>query len=337
MSNTIFDIASKKVDGKILYITKFGSKLYGTETQNSDTDYKCIFIPNPITMLLGYQTKTIQDNTSDSNSKNTKNDIDFEYKSIQQFLKELKNGDTGAVDIAFSYTNKDAVIYMHPLMNYFFNNIHNFFNIKNMRSFLGYAQGQAQKYSINGERLYILENVKNWLDSRKEILYNTKILDFYEDLLKDCQNETYCMLKRDEHNTYIHLLGSDYMLTNSYRYFSNCIDKKYNSYGERARKVKESFVNNGVSADWKALSHAYRCISEMKELLETKNIIFPLRERKLILDIKLGKINFDDVMNLINKSLDEVNTILANTDIKDTYNKKFSDNFVINMYNKLYL
>lgn len=39
-------------NAKIVYITLFGSKLFGTDNPNSDTDYKGIFIPSKRDVLL---------------------------------------------------------------------------------------------------------------------------------------------------------------------------------------------------------------------------------------------------------------------------------------------
>ena len=36
---------------RVVYVTQYGSKLYGTDNPNSDTDYKGIFIPNLLDAL----------------------------------------------------------------------------------------------------------------------------------------------------------------------------------------------------------------------------------------------------------------------------------------------
>ena len=123
--------------GILVYLSKFGSKLYGTDTPESDEDYKGIYVPYQDMMILNTATHHVSYNTSDSNQKNTKDDIDIELKSVQTFLKELSRGDTGAFDLAFSYTNKDAVVYEDKLyMRYFHNNIHKFFHPQNINTFI---------------------------------------------------------------------------------------------------------------------------------------------------------------------------------------------------------
>jgi len=39
-------------NAKVVYVTIYGSKLFGTDNANSDTDYKGIFIPSKKDVLL---------------------------------------------------------------------------------------------------------------------------------------------------------------------------------------------------------------------------------------------------------------------------------------------
>ena len=58
-------------------------------------------------------------------------------------------------------------------------------------------------------------------------------------------------------------------------------------YGERARLAKEN-----KNIDFKALSHAIRAALQVKEILTTQNLIYPLKDAKLLLDVKLGKLDY---------------------------------------------
>ena len=63
--------------GKLVFLTVFGSHLYGTNTLTSDTDYKGIFIPHKQDLLKNIASHHISYSTGKSDSKNTKDDIDF--------------------------------------------------------------------------------------------------------------------------------------------------------------------------------------------------------------------------------------------------------------------
>jgi len=72
-----------KYNVKILYLVEFGSTLYGTNTPDSDTDYKGIFLPSKESCFLNTQNKHISYTSGKSNSKNGTDDIDFELWSLQ--------------------------------------------------------------------------------------------------------------------------------------------------------------------------------------------------------------------------------------------------------------
>ena len=70
---------------KLLLISKFGSHLYGTNTEKSDHDYKGLYLPNINDMLCGefVKSKTFK---IDDTRKNNDNDLDLELFSLQYFL-----------------------------------------------------------------------------------------------------------------------------------------------------------------------------------------------------------------------------------------------------------
>ena len=50
------------IDVKVIMLCRFGSHLYGTDTPESDTDYKGIFMPTKEMVLLGKIPKSINNN-----------------------------------------------------------------------------------------------------------------------------------------------------------------------------------------------------------------------------------------------------------------------------------
>lgn len=312
-----------------LYVTRFGSKLYGTNTPSSDDDYKVVYLPSKESMLLNDWERSFHFNTNTDNTRNTSEDIDMEFKSLHYFLAEVKRGDTGALDVAYSFTNDFAVIYKDPRMDEFFDNVNKFYDVRNMRSYLGYAQGQALKYSVKGERLFVLEKAVKWLEEHPEYT-GKKTSTFVDDFLKECSYETFCCLSKD--GKYVHLLGADYMLTNDYDYFLKSLRTKRDKYGERARKVMEAFESGSDSADWKALSHAYRCLLQAEELVMTGSLKFPLKCADLVKEVKAGKWKFEDVTKAIDEYLGVVNELLTNPELKSNFDEEFVRQFVLNLY-----
>ena len=66
---------------------KFGSHLYGTNTEDSDADYKGVFLPTKKEILLNNIPKCRNFSTSNGLTKNNPNDLDEEIYSLHYFLK----------------------------------------------------------------------------------------------------------------------------------------------------------------------------------------------------------------------------------------------------------
>ena len=60
----------------------FGSHLYGTNTKDSDKDFKGIELPCTEDILLGKIFRTKKLGTGNDNSKNTKDDLDYDIYSL---------------------------------------------------------------------------------------------------------------------------------------------------------------------------------------------------------------------------------------------------------------
>lgn len=74
-----------------------GSHLYGLNTENSDLDYKGIYLPSLNNYLLQTVQKTIQHSTGSQTSRNTKEDIDSQMFSLNYFIELALRGDTYAI------------------------------------------------------------------------------------------------------------------------------------------------------------------------------------------------------------------------------------------------
>jgi len=67
---------------------KFGSHLYGTVTEDSDQDYKGVFLPTKEQVLLGRIPKSYNYTTkTDKVGKNAPSDVDYEAYSLHYFIE----------------------------------------------------------------------------------------------------------------------------------------------------------------------------------------------------------------------------------------------------------
>lgn len=84
-----------------LFKTPYGSRLYGTNGPNSDTDWKYIFLPPLKDTLLGKQimkTKFMSPNETDKTKQ-----VDEDFIPIQKFAYDFLKGVPYAIEVAFSY------------------------------------------------------------------------------------------------------------------------------------------------------------------------------------------------------------------------------------------
>ena len=84
---------------------KFGSHLYGTNTETSDTDYKGVFLLTLEECLLNKIPKSCNLSTKKGEAKNSSEDIDTEIYSLHKFINLAVEGETVAIDILHAPTN----------------------------------------------------------------------------------------------------------------------------------------------------------------------------------------------------------------------------------------
>lgn len=314
----------------IIFLCKFGSHLYGTFTEDSDQDFKGVFIPtikecilNKIPKSISYKSKKDQKNQI----KNSKDDVDIELYSVQYFLKLLQKGDTGSLDMLHApLNNKDLVIIKTE--HWHFLNIHrNDFYTTNLSAFVGYCRTQAAKYGIKGSRLNAAKSVLDFLDTQDS-----------EIRLEHIWNK----LPSGEHIHKIEVnkeIGSDFSMyqvcgkklqsTVTVQYAYGVILKFYEIYGKRA---KLAAANEGI--DWKAVSHALRCAYEMEQIYTIGDIIFPLKQAEEILKVKKGELDYMSIVSpKIEKIMDKVEKLAKNSTYPSKVNIKKWEQWLIKIYN----
>ncbi len=284
---------------KTIFRTLFGSHLYGTNTPESDKDYKAIFLADPKDILLERAPTQAEQNTKKSSAfKNKASDVDDESISVKKYLEDLLEGQTYTLDMLFA--NKECVLVAEPEFQLIWQNREAFFH-KGLQAFVGYTKAQAAKYGVKGFRMAAVKRTIDWLG----FYVPDYRLDFYDSLLRD--------FALDSKSPYIQVVSIDgakgpepalevcgrkFPFHATVAYTINALAQIYNNYGQRAKQAEN---NQGI--DWKALSHAVRVACEAQELLLTHNITFPRPEADLLLQIKMGVLPFKQVSEIIEEGL----------------------------------
>ena len=307
---------------------KFGSHLYGTNTLNSDLDYKGIFMPSKREIYLGNVPKSLTFNTKTGSGKNTSEDKDEEFYSLHYFLKLAMEGETVALDMLHApfefcefFSVEGKKIWTELVLNK-----HSFYT-KNLKAFLGYCRKQASKYGVKGSRLSDAENVLDFLSVMMINYHNhpeLKMKDIWDGLP---EGENIRKTVDDKGIRMYEVCGRKIQETAYINYAFEIVKKFHDSYGERAKLAKEN-----KNIDWKAVSHAIRVAYEMKEIYEQGTITFPLKEAVLLREVKTGLLDYTtEVAPLLEKLVDEVEILSLASNYPESVNRKFWDDLLVEL------
>lgn len=312
---------------------KFGSHLYGTNTPESDTDFKSVFLPDAEDILLQRVPRSINKQRNKAEGeRNQPGDIDEESFSLQQFLALLAQGQTVALDMLFApetWPTDETGLWT------IIRNNRDKLLTKKSAAFVGYCRTQANKYGIKGSRVAAAKAAAEFFNELMEIgLPSSKLSAFRKDLgllvswHPDHMGIVEQVVNRDGD------IGEFFECCNRKVGFGNTIkeaqavfNRIYDNYGDRARKAQD---NEGV--DWKALSHAVRVGHQALELLRDHNITFPLPNAAHILDIKLGRLPYQVVADEIEQLLVKVEEAEKTSTLPDKVDSGFIDSLVHDHY-----
>lgn len=323
---------------KKLLFTTFGSHVYGTNTPKSDTDLKGIFVPNAKDILLCKAPHNIRQNTKiDKSAKNTSDDIDVEMFAVHNYLFQLMQGQTFALDMLFT----PETFYKEASEEWYYIKQHTkHFIHKNVKPFFGYARQQAAKYGVKGSRVSV---VKAMLDVLRPLPPHSK-LRAHETLLRatammvnsefidrmngrDLVGFQVSTHEKDKGLVYLSVCDRLMPFTNKVIDAIKVLERLDENYGNRARMAAS---NEGI--DWKALSHAVRVGQEAIELLKTGRITFPRQEAETLLKIKLGELPYAQVAEMIEQVFADLLVAEQESTLPEEPNREIADAIILNLY-----
>lgn len=290
----------EKIPNTVL-LCQHGSHLYGTDTPNSDRDYKGIYRAPLSDIILGHDKETILYNTKPlgSDRRNTSDDIDYQYKELRRFIKDALSGQVYAIDLLFAPRSM-WLSYSSIWLN-IINNRERLLS-SNIKPFIGYALQQAAKYGLKGSRLAEVIRFRDWL-----LTYDNSIkvgTVFHNYSASDHVNLLTVKDATGKPVSYIRVLQKQYQLNQKAGDLATTLSVWIDKYGTRS---VDAMQNKGV--DFKAVSHAFRCVYQVKELLTTGHLEMPLRSAFFLKKIKLGEFDFPYLRDLLANEIDEIKAI----------------------------
>lgn len=331
----LFKYVNEKIDmrnDKLILVIPFGSKLYGTDTENSDLDIFGLYIPPKYDMLVSNYREKLKYTTSTNNTKNTKDDIDVTLWSVQYFFNKLYNGDITAYDILIKiYSDLSNDYHTEEIDLIRMNNIKIFLNKESLKkSLYAYVKKELSVFGFQGSYKFAINWAYDYFSNLESASLSKEIIKKFID---DYNNEISNSFLND--SEYKKMIVS---YTQADTDFVDICGSFYPDYS-KTFKVKKSLENKLKKMDSpknitdnKKFSHAYRCAVILSNLVSNKHYTYPMsdEDREKIINIKKGNFDIKTEAENLNEMLKSVNEKLKN--FESDFDKNNLNNLIFNMY-----
>lgn len=310
----------------ILYSTQFGSRLFGTSTPQSDTDIKHIILPEIGSLLRG-RTLSNRSVTTNELTKNGPEDVDLEYVPLQCLARDFYEGQTYALEIAYSIdgshagqTHYDAAGAPFPMDSssdfcLFIQELKDRYLTSNIKAMMGYVLSQASLYSLKGERLNAAKAVRDLLNGAPacktlgEAMLNPAFAASAQAVA--AQHPHFTIGSYDDGKGGVapcfRLLNKtipfSISIANAILPVKSCVK----AFGHRAESAS---IDN---VDWKATMHALRIVDEAISLMRDQKITLPVAPERAqtLLSIRRGEVPIASVEAEISAKVETLNSLVA--------------------------
>lgn len=312
-----------------------GSHLYQLDNKSSDKDFKEIIVPSKEDCYLNRIGKIKQ-----HVSKNE----DIEIFSIQDFVKQLINGQTNALDMVHVDENNIEYCNNTLIWERIVNNRKKLYT-KKMYAMCSYAAGQAQKYSFKIQKYQevsdLIDKLQKELNLRsihfprepKDFNINSiKLSEIYDEL--DLSKYKYASKEleeqsRNQDNRCLQVCGR---ILQIYAPLTYCIDA--------LKKIRTSFGSRVVDcanlgkADFKSLSHAFRLGYQLQMIYEQGDYYFPLPQTDFLRQVKNGKLDYekDQLGEKLQNLIDKCENLASVSEYPEKVDREFWDNVILEFY-----
>lgn len=318
----------EKHDVSLVYLTRFGSSLYGTDLPGkSDIDIKGLFLPSRKSLLLGKAPTSLHFSTANDKRRNTVGDIDLDIWSVQHwFLDLLRTGDIPAIDLLFSPSNKKCTLFRDPRLDRAFDNPLRLLDTSK-KSYITYCLNETKKYGIRGSRVGVLKGVRQWLREQCTTakVCNDRLENYLDALIATCSKSRFCSVTKINDQRVLQLCGKFYMGTIKMSEVLFRIETIMQQIGKKADQADQN-----IGIDFKALSHALRAIEQMKEIFCTGKVSFPLAYRKAIIAVKRGDFSWHEMEKRLIRGIAEVEELKKEeSSFSGEYDADFAESCVL--------
>lgn len=343
-----------KEKGLLVFETITGSKAYGLDTAQSDTDIRGIFVlPKDMYYSLEY---TAQVN-------NETNDI--VYYELKKFMELLSKNNPNILEM-LSVPNQ-FVLQRHPVMDRLKTEM--FLSKLCEKTFANYAYTQIKKAyglekkivnPVEEERksvldfcyVYISKDAialkqylanQNWEQNQLGLSVITHMRDCYN--LFHSNETRYSGIMRKENANEVALSNipkgdkpAGMLYFNKDGYSVYC--KKYKEYWEWVEKRNEARYNttmsHGKNYDSKNMMHVFRLLLMAKEIAIERKINMYRKDREFLLSIKEGKYEYDELLSKAEALKGELPSLYEKSELQETPDVESINKLLIEMRKEYY-
>jgi hypothetical protein len=297
-----------------------GSRLYELHSDQSDYDYKAIFLPPLRDCILMEASKSENYKLKDGEHG------EYEGFALQRFLRLAANSEDIVITMLHAKGNKilvDSDIYK------FLRDNKSKFYTKQMIGALGYAKSMAFKYGFRADRMAAVEKCLNALKAgaAKGV---AKVYQMWDDLPQG-EHIIYDIDERNNNTDkrFMEVAGKKIQSTVAVVYAIEILQAAYDRFGSRVQIAKSMDGN-----DVKALSHSFRVGFQLRAIYNEGGFEYPLRESSFIRDVKYGILDFekDNLDIKLNDLIKEVEELSIQSNFPDKVDKSWLDEIVLNAY-----
>ncbi|MCP1298871.1 nucleotidyltransferase domain-containing protein [Chryseobacterium sp. S0630] len=357
---TIQDLKNKNL---LLFEAISGSRAFGLETANSDTDIRGVYyLPKEDFFGLNYIPQI-------SNETN-----DITYYEIGRFVELLQKNNPNILEILAS--PEDCIQYKHPLMDLL--KTEDFLSKLCKDTFAGYAVSQIKKAKglnkkivnpIDKEKKSILDFCFI-LDGQGSVLLKKWLHEFSASAGRHSLSQENCGLINIEHTKGMYALFYDesgtlgykgiiqneeanqvsvssvpkdekpvaYLFCNLDAYSVYC--KDYREYWKWVAERNEDRYNvnqtHGQNYDSKNMMHTIRLLQSCKQIFKNNSLKIRVENRDELLDIKAGNQSYESVMEKAENLIQSIENHYSTSTLPDAPDLNKTTKILVQIREKLY-
>lgn len=314
----------KQAEEKLLYKVIAGSKAYGLDLPDSDTDIRGIFLqPNQYKLVDCYR-EQVSDSTND-----------IIYYELNRFVHLLAGNNPNIIENLF--VPEDCILHLDDRILPLYNNRNRFLSKKIRHTFGGYAISQIKKVrglnkKINNPitktkrtpldfcHVYSLKNrymitAREWLRKRnlkqKDVgltkmpsgrqLYNVYIKGAWK------EENFRGITRRRSNELVLSEIPKEYENPNAFLYYDldgySTYCKQYKEYwdwvAKRNPKRYADNISHSQNYDGKNMMHCLRMLDMAIEVAQGKGVNLIRPNREWLLSVRRGEVSYEEIMALI--------------------------------------